>query len=183
MVSKILDQRISKLDQLGIKCKQSSITDMKQLTKPYKAVLIFAPGRSTTLTDAKVHQILSATKHIILNLPQLIRYKTEVMLAYRSRFDVLVLESQTSAENFQDVADEISTILNECAVEKRFVFIYNRECNIQQISALRRTFITKLKEEYDDWKFSDIVTESTTFLLKKKVTFQGTEIQTKNLVK
>jgi hypothetical protein len=105
------------------------------------------------------------------------------MLAWKSRFDVLVLESQASTENFQDVADEISTVLNECSVEKKFIFISARGCNVQQVSALRRTFGTKLTEEYDDLKLTDIVHESTTFLLEKKITFQGTELQIKNLVK
>jgi hypothetical protein len=87
------------------------------------------------------------------------------MFAWRSSFDVLVLESQMSAENFQDIADETSTIINECVVEKKFIFISSIECNIQQISALHCTFSTKL-EEYD-WKFTDIVTESTTFLWRR----------------
>jgi hypothetical protein len=182
-VAKRLDQRISELNKLNIKHKQSAITDMKPLTEPHNTVLIFYPGRSTTLTAAKIHQMLSATKHIILNLQQLIRYKTEVMFAWRSRFDVLVLESQMSAENFQDVADEISTIPNECVVENKFIFISSIECKIQQTSALRSTFSTKLTEEYDDWKFTDLVTESMTFLLEKKVTFQEIETQIKNVVK
>ena len=183
LVAKVLDQRKSQLDYLRIKYKQSAIKDMKQLIQSHNAVLIFAPGPSTTLTAAKIHQMLSATEHIILDLQQLIRYKTEAMLAWRSRFDVLVLESKSSTENFQEVVDEISTILNECVAEKKFIFISSRECNIQQISALRGTLRETLKEEYDDWKFTDIVTESKTFLLEKKVTFQGTEIQIKNLVK
>ena len=95
----------------------------------------------------------------------------------------MVLESQRSAENLQDVADEISGILNECGVEKKLIFISARGCNVQQISALRHTFSTKLTEQYDDWKFTDIVNESKTFLLEKKVTFQGAELQIKNLVK
>jgi len=78
------------------------MTDMKQLTEPHKAVLIFAPGSSITLTAAKIHQMLSDTEHSILSLQQLIRYKTEVMLAWESKFDVLVLESQRSTENVQD---------------------------------------------------------------------------------
>jgi hypothetical protein len=52
---------------------------MKQLTKSHKALLIFVAGSSTTLTAAKIHQMLSATKHVIMNLQQLIRYKIEVM--------------------------------------------------------------------------------------------------------
>jgi hypothetical protein len=48
-------------------------------------------------------------------------------------------------------------------------------------SALRGTFGTTLTKKYDKWKLSDIVTESTMFILEKKVTFQGIEIQTKNL--
>jgi hypothetical protein len=181
MVAKRLDQRISELNELDIKHKQSAITDMKPLTEPHNTVLIFYPGRSTTLTAAKIHQMLSATKHCILNLQQLIRYKTEVMFAWRNRFDVLVLESQMSAENFQDIADEISTIPNECVVENKFIFISSTECNIQQISALRSTFRTKLAEEYDDWKFTDLVTESMTFLLEKNVTFKGIKHKSKML--
>jgi len=183
LLANILDQRKSELDDLNIKYKQTAITDIKQLTEPQNAVLIFAPGRSTTLTAAKIHQMLSAKEHIILNLQQLIRYKSEVMLAWKKRFDVLVLESQSSTENLQDVSNEISITLNECGVEKRFIFIANTMGNIQQISALRRTFSTKLREEYDDWKFTDIVTESRTFFLEKKITFQGSVIQIKNIVK
>jgi TATA-box binding protein (TBP) (component of TFIID and TFIIIB) len=54
---------------------------MKQITELNKAVLIFSPGRSTTLTAAKIHQMLSTTKHVILNLQQLVLYETEVMFA------------------------------------------------------------------------------------------------------
>jgi predicted ATPase len=182
LVAKILDQRKSELDDLSIKYKQSAITDMQQLIEPNKAVLIFAPGRSTTLTAAKIHQMLSAIEHKILNLQQFMRYKTEVMLAWQSSFDVLVLESQSSTKNFQDAVDEISIMLDDCGV-KKFIFISGRECNTQQLSALRGTFGTKLAEEYDDWKLADIITESTKFLLEKHVTFQGTETQIKHLVK
>jgi hypothetical protein len=41
---------------------------MKELMQSHKAVLIFAPGSSTTLTAAKINQLLSATKHVILTL-------------------------------------------------------------------------------------------------------------------
>jgi len=44
---------------------------MKQLTEPHKAVLIVASGSSTTLTAAKIHQMLSDTEHTTLNLQQL----------------------------------------------------------------------------------------------------------------
>jgi len=118
LVSQVLDQRKFELDDLIIKYKLSAITDMKQLTETNKAVLIFAPGRSTTPTAAKIHQMLSGTKHIVLNLQQLLRHKSEVMFAWKSSFEVLVLESQRSTENFQDVCNEISTILNECGGEK-----------------------------------------------------------------
>jgi len=37
-----------------------------------------------------------------MNLQQLIRYKTEVMLAWKTGIDVLVVESQRSTENVQD---------------------------------------------------------------------------------
>jgi hypothetical protein len=104
MVAKRLDQKIFELNELGNKYKQLSTTDMKPLTEPHNTVLIFDPGRSTTPTAAKVHQMQSATKHIKLNLQKLIRYKTEITFAWRSRFGVLVLKSQTSAEKFKDVA-------------------------------------------------------------------------------
>jgi hypothetical protein len=101
--SKQQEQRKSELDELSIKYKQSAITDMKQPIQHHKAVLIFAPGSSTNLTAAKIHQMLSATKHVILNLQQLIRYKIKVVLAWRSDVDILVLDSQSSTENLQDV--------------------------------------------------------------------------------
>jgi hypothetical protein len=182
-IKKILDQRKSELDNLSIQYKQSVITDMKKITKPHKAVLIFAPGRLTTLTAAKIHQMLRATEHMIINLQQLVHYKTEVMLAWKNQFDVLVLESQSSNENFQEVLKEISMILNESGEKKRLIFIANRMGNTKQLNALRQTFSTNLREEYEDWKFSDIVTESKQFLLEKEVNFQGAKIQIKDLVK
>jgi hypothetical protein len=103
LVAKILNQRKSELDDLSIKYKQTAITDVKQLIEPHKSLLIFAPGRSTTLTAVKIHQMLSTTKYIILNLQQFVRYKAEVILAWKIRFDVLVLESQKTAENLQGV--------------------------------------------------------------------------------
>jgi hypothetical protein len=172
-VAKILDQRKSDLDDLNIEYKPSAITDVKQLIEDHKAVLIFTPGRSTTLTAAKIHQMLSATKHIILNLQQLIRYKSEVFWAWKKSFDVLVLESQKTTENLEGIFNEISIILNECGVGKAFIFITETMGNTEQISALRRTFSTKLREEYDDWKFTDIVTESRTFILEKEVIFKA----------
>jgi L-rhamnose mutarotase len=182
-LTKILDQRKSELDSLSIKYKESAISYMKQLTELNKAVLIFAPGRSTTLTAAKIHQRLSTTKHVILTLQQLVLYKNEVMLAWKSMFDVLVLESQFSTENFQDVADEISEILNEFGVEKKFIFISDRDGNIHHINTLRVTLRKTLTEEYDDWKLTDLVTESKSSFLEKEVIFQGKESQIKNLVK
>ena len=74
LIAKTLDQRKSELDELSIKHKESAITDMKQLTESNKAVLIFATGRSTTPNAAKIHQMLSGIKHIILNLQQLLLY-------------------------------------------------------------------------------------------------------------
>jgi DNA-binding transcriptional regulator YhcF (GntR family) len=92
-VSKEQDQMKSELHELSIKYKESAITDMKQLIQSHNTILIFAPGSSTSLTAAKIHQMLSATTQVILNLQQLIRFKFEVMLAWRSEFDVLVLDS------------------------------------------------------------------------------------------
>jgi len=183
LVAKILDQRKSEIDDLSIKYKESAITDMKQLIEPHKAVLIFAPGRSTTLTAAKIHQMLGTTEHIILNLQRFGRYKSEVMLAWRSVFDVLVLESQSSTENLQDTFAEISIFLNECDVKKKFIFISSGIGNIQQTSALRITFSTNLTEVYDDWKFTDIVTDTRMLFLEKEVSFQGDEIQLSKIVK
>jgi KaiC/GvpD/RAD55 family RecA-like ATPase len=183
LIPNILDQRKSELDDLRIKYKQPAIRDIQKLIEPNRAVLIFAPGRSTTLTAAKIHQMLSDTEHIILNLKQLIRYKTEVMLAWKSRFDVLVLECQSSSENLEDVFNEISKTLNDFGVGKKLIFIADAMGNKEQISALRRTLSTQLTEEYGDWKFTDIITESKTFFLEKKIVFQGFELQIKDIVK
>jgi hypothetical protein len=74
--AKALDQRKIELDELSIKYNHSAIHSMEQQTQYNKAVVLFAPGQSTTLTTAKVHQMLSTKEHIILNLRQVIRYKT-----------------------------------------------------------------------------------------------------------
>jgi len=182
-VSKILDQRKSELDDLSIKYKESAITNIQQLIEPHKAVLIFAPGRSTTLTAAKIHKMFSNTAHVILNVQQLVRYKTEVMLAWKQHFNIIILEGDSSAEDFQDTAREIYMTLNKSGAEKQFIFIANTMGNRQHIRALRRTFREELTEEYDDWKFTDIIPESRTILLEKKVTFQGVEIPIKSIVK
>jgi hypothetical protein len=155
---------------------------MKQLTETHKAVLIFAAGNSTTLTAAKIHQTLSDTEHIILNLQQLIRCKTEVMLAWKIKFDVLVLESDSSAEVSADLFNELSGFLNGNVAEKKFIFISNSFGNIQQIHELRNIFSTNLTEKYDDFKFTDIVTESRMLFLNKKVSFQGREVKLSTIV-
>jgi hypothetical protein len=156
---------------------------MQELIKPHKAVLIFAPGRSTTLTAAKIHQLLSATKHIILHLQQLIRYKTEVMLAWKRNFNVLVLESDSSAEVSADLFKEISDILNNGVAEKKIIFISNTVSNIEQIHELRCKFEPNVAEEYDDCKFTDIVSESQMLFLEKKVYFQSVEVKLSSIVK
>jgi hypothetical protein len=183
LLANALDQRKLELEELCVKYKQSAIVDMKQQTESNKAILIFAPGHSTTLTAAKIHQMLSARKHIILNLQQLIRYNTEVVIAWKNRFDILVLESQSSTENSQDILNDISKFLNECGEEKQFIFIDKGTGTTEHIRALRGTLKEKLTEVYDDWKFTDIFTDSAKFLLEKMVTFQGKELQIKNLVK
>ena len=62
--------------------------------------------------------MLSAEKHIILNLLQLIHYNIEFILACKGRCDVLVLKSQTSTENFQEDFYQISMILKEGVLRK-----------------------------------------------------------------
>jgi len=183
LAAKILDQRKSALNELSIKYEESAITDMKQLTESHKAVLKFAPGSSSSLTAAKIHQMLSDTEHIILNLHQLIRCKTEVMLAWKSRFDTLVLESDSSDEVSPDLFKELSDFLNDNVVGKNFIFISNSEGNIQQVHELRNTFRANLKEGYDSFKFTDIFTESRMFFLNKNVCFQGREVKLSTIVK
>ena len=73
--------------------------------------------------------------------------------------------------------------MNECGGERRFNFIANTGGNIGQISALHRTFSTKLREEYDGWNSTDVGTESRKYFLAKKVTFHGSVIRIKNIVK
>ena len=155
LAAKILDQRNSELDELSIKYEAYAITDMKHLTETHKVALIFAPGSSTTLTAAKIHQMLSDTEHIILNLQQLIRYKTEVMLAWKNRFDTLVLESDSSAEVSPDLFKELSGFLNDNVAEKKFIFISSSVGNIQQIHELRNIFRANLTEKYDVFTFTD----------------------------
>jgi hypothetical protein len=101
LVTIISDHRKSELDDLRIKYKESAVTELKQMIEPHKTVLMFAPGRSTTLTAAKIHQMLSATKHIILNVQKLVRYKTEVMLAWKNKIDVLLLRARVQLKIFK----------------------------------------------------------------------------------
>jgi len=56
LVVKILDQRKSELEDLSIKNEEYAIICMKQMTETHKAVLIIAPGSSTSLTAAKNHR-------------------------------------------------------------------------------------------------------------------------------
>jgi energy-coupling factor transporter ATP-binding protein EcfA2 len=183
LLAKLMVQRKYELDELNIKYEGYAIRDMKQLTKNHKAVLIFAPGNSTTLTAAKIHQMFSNIEHIILNLQQLIRYKTEVMLAWKSMFDVLVLESDSSAEVSPDLFNELSGFLNDNVAEKKFIFISNIMGNIKQIHELRNIFHTNLREGYDSCKFTDIVIESRMQFLNKNVSFQGREVKLSTIVK
>jgi hypothetical protein len=192
VIARIPDHRKSEFEDLSIKYEKPAIKYMKQLTKSHKAVLIFASGTSTIITTAKIHQMLSATEHIILNLQQLIRYKSEVMFAWKSMFDVLVLESNSSAEVSPDLFKELSGFLNDNFAEKklienvagkRFIFISNTVGNTQQIHELRNIFRGDLTEGYDSCKFTDIVTESRMLFLNKNVCFQGSEVKLSTIVK
>jgi len=178
-----IDKRKSKLDELSIKYEKSAITYMKELTETHKAVLIFSPGISTTFTAAKIHQMLSDTEHIILNLQQLIPYKTEVMLAWKRMFDVLVLENDRSTQVSAGLFNEFSVFLNDDVAEKKFIFISNIVGNMQQIQELRNTFQANLTEGYDSCKFTDIVIESRMLILNKNVSFQGREIKLSTILK
>jgi hypothetical protein len=170
LVGKLLDQRKSELDKLSIKYKHSAIGDMKQLIKTHKAVLIFAPGSLNTLTAAKIHETLSATKHVILNLKQLVLYKAEVLLVWRSMSYVVVLEIGGSAEVSPDFFNELCGFLNENIAEKKFNFISNSMGNIEQIHERLSAFQTNLTEEYDDCKLTDIDTQSRMLFLDRKMT-------------
>ena len=181
-IAKKLDEWRSQLDNPRIKYEESAITYTKQLRESNKAVLIFAPGRSTTLTATKIRQMLNDTPHIILNVQELVLDKSDVMFAWKESFDVLVLESQSSTENLQDIFNEILIFLNECDV-KKFIFISSGIGNIKQTSDLRTIFSTNLTEEYDDWKFTDLVTDTRMLFLEKNVSFQGDEIKLGNIVK
>jgi hypothetical protein len=158
-IAKILDQRKSEIDELIIKYKESAITELKWQMQSHKPVLIFAPGRSTTLTAAKIHQMLGDTRHVILNLQQLIRSKPEVILAWKSVFHVLVIESDDPAEVVPEVFNELSDFLNK-NVEKKYIFISNSLINIQQLHALQSAFPTNLIEVLDDCKFMDVNSHS-----------------------
>jgi len=68
VLTTLFDLRKFELDNLHIQYKEPAITNMKQLTKNHKVVLIFAPGKSTALTNAKIYQMLSTTKYFILDL-------------------------------------------------------------------------------------------------------------------
>jgi len=147
-VVNMLDQRKTELDDLNIKYEESATAHMEQIER-HKALLIIAPGSSTTLTTAKIHQILSATKHIIVKLKQLILYKIEVMLAWKNMFDVLVLESDSSAEVPPDLFNELSGFLNDNVAEKKFIFISNSVDNTLQIRELRNTLHANFTEMYN----------------------------------
>ena len=178
-----MKQRNSELDELGIKYEESAIKDIQQLTENHKPVLIFAPGKSTTLTATKIHQMLCGTEHVILKLQQLIRCKTEVMSAWKSMFDVLVLESDSSAEVPPDIFEELSGFLKSNIAEKKLIFISKSVGNIEQKHELRKIFKRNLTEEYDSCKFMDIVTESRKLFLNKYVSFQGMEVKLSTIVK
>jgi len=60
--------------------------------------------------------MLNATK--LLHLQELARYKSEVMLVWNNKFNVLVVKCKNSSENFQDVFNKASMIFNEKGVEK-----------------------------------------------------------------
>jgi hypothetical protein len=155
ILSEVFSQRISELDKLSIKYKESSITDMKQLTEPYKALLIRVSEPQTTFTAAKIHQMLGDVQHVILKLEQLIKYKSEVIFAWKNVFDVLVIESDGTAKIVPDFFKELSDFLITSVAEKKFIFISSSEGNIE----LRSAFQTNFKEDFDYFKLTDIVPE------------------------
>jgi len=94
-----------------------------------------------------------------------------------------VIESDSSAEVSPDNFNELSGFLNYSVAEKKFIFISNTLVNIEQIYELRRTFHSKVTEECDNCKFTDILTESWMFFLDKKVYFQGVEVKLSAIIK
>jgi len=98
-------------------------------------------------------------------------------------FDVLVLESDSSAGVCPDLFNELYCFLNDNVSEKKLIFLSISTGNTQQIHELWRTFPTNLKEVYEDCKFTDIVTESRMLFLNKIVSFQGKEIKLSTIVK
>ena len=179
---KILDQRKLELDSLRIEYKQSAITNLKQLLESHKAFLISAPGRSTKLTAAKVHQMLDKTKHIILNLQQLVHYKSAVVLSWEYLVEVLVLEGESSAEISKELFSEMSIILHKTGAERKFIFISNTTFKEKQLSAFQDIFGKNFTGK-DNWKFGDMTWKSMEYILGKKVTFHGKQIQINEIVK
>jgi Cdc6-like AAA superfamily ATPase len=105
------------------------------------------------------------------------------MLAWKMMFDVLVLESDSSAEVSPDLFfNELSDFVNDNFPEKKFIFISNSVGKTQQIHELRNIFHESLTEGYDSCKFTDIVTESRMLFLNKYVSFQGREVKLSTIV-
>jgi hypothetical protein len=105
------------------------------------------------------------------------------MLAWKCVFDVLVLESYSSAEVSPDLFNDLSGFLNDNDAEKKTIFILNSVGNKEQIHELRCKFHPNLTEAYDDCKFTDLVSESQMIFLEKKVYFQGVEVKLSSVVK
>ena len=80
------------------------------------------------------------------------------MLAWKIRFNTLVLESDSSAEVSTDLFNELSRFQIDNVAEKKFIFISNSVGNIQQIHELRNKFRANLTESYEFCKITDVVT-------------------------
>jgi len=109
--------------------------------------------------------------------------RSEVTLAWKNIVEVLVLEGGSSGEDSQDIFSEISDILNKTSAERKFIFISNSIDNREQISAFQSLFRTNFTQKKESWKLTEITTQSMRIILEKNVTFHGTEIQIKRLVK
>jgi energy-coupling factor transporter ATP-binding protein EcfA2 len=120
---------------------------------------------------------------VILNLEYLNQNKTAVILAWKSVFDVLVIEIGDNAKVVPEVFNELSDFMNKNIADKKIIFISNDAGNISQIYEVRRAFEGYLQQRFDGCKLKDIVPDARKKLLKRKVYFQGVEIELNKILK
>ncbi|PSN55708.1 hypothetical protein C0J52_09025 [Blattella germanica] len=179
-LNEIFENRKNELKKLNLTFNSQSLSEIKNKIEMSNSTLIFAPGRSTTITAAKLHQSLGdLSPHRFINLLNLDTYIQEIKATWPSEYSRLIVEIPNTDTEYVNLYSEIREILKE---EMKVVFIIQNTGNLKQLNSLETEWKSILKKVHDCTIISDFETLTQESFLQKRIMFQGHEISLSELI-